>query len=120
MRRIISLDFDGVVHRFSSAWTHELEIHDGPTVGAFEFIRTAMDSGWDIHILSARVDRAEVERAVLAWFLQHGLELKYVNRLVVTSIKRGAHVYIDDRGIRFDGTWPALSYLENLKTWSGL
>lgn len=117
--KAISLDFDGVIHSFTSAWTNEYEIHDPPTPGAFEFIRAAHAAGWTVHVLTARCHTAEAESAILAWFNKHGLGLEHLNKLVVSSVKRGAMLYIDDNGHRFDGTWPTLEEIENMRTWNG-
>lgn len=53
MKRIICLDFDGVVHSYTSGWKGAREIPDPPVPGAMQFVVTALDE-FEVHIFSSR------------------------------------------------------------------
>lgn len=114
----ISLDFDGVIHAYTSQFTLPTEIHDDPVPGAFEFIREALIAGYGVHIHSARANDVGTEQAIIQWFLKHGLEHFYVDRLNISPLKKGAVIYIDDRGWRFEGTFPSLETIRSLRQWN--
>jgi hypothetical protein len=114
----VSIDFDGVIHAYTTPWTTALEISDGPVEGAFDFIRATLKAGYGIHILTARANDPGVEQVIVQWFLKHGLEFFYVDRLNISPLKKGAIVYIDDRGWRFEGKWPTLEEIEALQQWN--
>lgn len=117
-KKNISIDFDGVIHAHTSPWTTALEINDGPVEGAFEFIRNAVRAGYGVHIHTARANDQGVERAIVEWLLSHGLEFFYVDRLNISPLKKGALIYIDDRGWRFEGKFPSFEQIETLKPWN--
>jgi hypothetical protein len=114
----ISLDFDGVIHDNRSKFTTPTEIHDGPVEGALQFIREALNAGYGVHIHTARANDPSAEAAIVAWFLKHGLEFNYVDRLMITARKASAVIYIDDHGWRFEGAFPTLEQIEALKPWN--
>ena len=117
-RRNVSIDFDGVIHAYTTPWTVATEIHDDPVDGAFAFIRECIDNGYGVHIHTARANDATVERAMVEWFHRHGLEFYYIDRLNISPLKKGAVIYIDDRGWRFEGVFPTLHLIEQLKQWN--
>lgn len=97
-RLAVCLDFDGVLH--AGAWAGAPELITGkPLPGARDAVR-AMRGSVRLYCLSARTATPEGLLAVGDWLLEHeilGLE--------VVATKPVADVYVDDRGIRFDG-WP--------------
>jgi len=118
--KIISIDFDGVIHAYTSPFTTATEIHDGPVPGALDFIRTALDRGFGVHIHTARANNPHVEDAIVAWLLTHGLEHYHVDALSISARKKGAVVYIDDRGWRFEGRFPTFDEIGALRQWNRL
>lgn len=92
--RCIALDFDGVLHRYSQGWTGDTPEED-PVLGAREFCEWAKKSGYDLVIYSCR-DADEISK----WLSEH----EFPDIEVVTD-KPKAILYIDDRGLRFDGNW---------------
>lgn len=53
MKPILCLDFDGVIHSYSSGWKGASVIPDPPVPGALEFIVQALEQ-FEVHILSSR------------------------------------------------------------------
>jgi hypothetical protein len=117
MSQVISIDLDGVIHAHVSAWTDAHEILDGPVPGAFDFIRSAIDAGFDVFIFTSRAKTVTTVPHIYAWLRKHGLEERYCWKIEITAIKHSALVYIDDNGWRFDGTFPSLDVLRSLKRW---
>lgn len=123
-RETICLDFDGVVHSYSSGWRGATVIPDPPVPGAFEKIREYLVH-YDVAIFSARSHEEGGTEAMLEWFLHHA-GYSYAKRpdwiaaLRFPKHKPPAHIYIDDRGYHFSGpgSWPTIEYLRAFKPWN--
>lgn len=101
----IVLDFDGVLHSYTSGWKGAENITDPPTVGAQRFVQRLLDDGWEVVVCSTRAETPEGCAAIQAWWTSNDFpEVK----LSITHGKPPALVYLDDRALRFDGpgTWP--------------
>lgn len=126
----VAIDFDGVIHRYSQGYKKG-DIYDPPIKGAARFIYDCMfEKNWSVFILSTR-DPQQINTWVEN-VLFRGKELpfevtvipphqKFWNNkknLGITNRKIAAHVYLDDRGIRFEGTFEGMiDQIENFKTW---
>lgn len=115
MKRVV-LDFDGVVHEYSSGWRGADQIPDPPVDGAFDAMRAYLLAGWTVAIFSARSHQPGGVEAMMAWFAEHGA-LDLVGQLEFPKHKPPAKLYIDDRGHCFDGMWPAPRELEEFQPW---
>jgi len=114
-RKPISVDFDGVIHQFSTGYTRP-DIYDPPMLGAHEALK-ALLTDYAVHILSARD-----AREVIKWCKVHFPDIHFalipksapdwqVKDVVgVTNVKLPAIAYIDDRGIRFVNWQTTLKY----------
>lgn len=116
-RRNLSLDFDGVIHRYDSEWDGHESIPDPPVDGAFDFITQAIEH-YDIAIFSVRSKTIAGIFAMREWFLRHGLPKDVLERLSFPSEKPRAVLYIDDRGWQFNGTFPSLDEIKSFKPWN--
>ena len=96
----IAIDFDGVIHSYTTPWQGETIIPDPPVSGIGQALEDIRNAGYEIAVYSTRCDTVEGRRAVMQWLSKHNLR-QYINR--VTSLKPPATVYIDDRAICFDG-----------------
>jgi hypothetical protein len=70
MKPILCLDFDGVIHSYSSGWKGARAIPDDPVPGALEFIIGAMDH-FEVHIFSSRSNYLFGRRAMKQWLRKH-------------------------------------------------
>jgi hypothetical protein len=98
-RRTICLDFDGVLHSYRSGWCGAEIIPDPPihrTREAVERLRQL----YRVVIHSSRCHTVEGRRAVENWLLKNDITVDEV-----CEHKPPAHVYVDDRAIRFRGDW---------------
>lgn len=128
MKPVLCLDFDGVVHLYSSGWQGASTIADGPVPGVFEFIEKAMEH-FVIAIFSSRSHQDGGAYAMKTWLLlQWGLHLRDTGRenygaLAVSLCreiqwpleKPPAFLSIDDRALCFGGLWSAYDPVELLK-----
>lgn len=71
---ILCLDFDGVIHSYSSGWKGAAVIPDPPVPGALEFIREAVEH-FDVQIFSSRSHQWGGKRAMKRWLREHYREM---------------------------------------------
>jgi len=90
----IALDFDGVIHSYKQGWTGDIP-EDPPMEGVEDFMKSLVDKGWLLKILSTR-SAEHIE----TWLKFHKLD-KYIKS--IHNEKIPAKLYIDDRGYHFDG-----------------
>lgn len=122
----LAVDFDGVLHRYDSDWQGADVIADGPVEGAMRFLTDATDK-FNVCVYSTRSSEAGGIEAMYAWLQSHLNEYweempevaeRVLSRLCFPLSKPKAVVYIDDRGHRFDGTWPDVDDLLQFKPWN--
>lgn len=122
---ILCLDFDGVIHSYSSGWKGARNIPDPPTEGAIEFIGTAIVEGWDVVIHSSRARYWGGISAMRDWLRKHSGALWYdspagsgIEDVRFARWKPPAVVTIDDRAVTFTGKWPEFGSLKSFKPWN--
>jgi hypothetical protein len=74
MKPILCLDFDGVLHSYTSGWKGARLIPDPPVPGALEFVATA-PVRFRVHILSSRPHQWGGRRAMKRWLRGHYIAL---------------------------------------------
>jgi hypothetical protein len=141
---ILCLDFDGVIHSYSSGWKGAAVIPDPPVPGALEFIREAL-TRFEVHIFSSRSHQWGGKRAMKRWLYDHYRELFWtlhdlhpadawthcdiedaardwgahvVQQIKWPWFKPPAMVTLDDRALTFNGHWPDLDALRRFKPWN--
>jgi hypothetical protein len=115
MKSLLALDFDGVLHSYTSGWKGAEVIPDPPVPGAMQFIRDCLPH-FDVQIFSTRSNEPAGVAAMQEWFHIHlGDEAA---QLVYPTQKPPAFVTIDDRALTFDGTWPTVESLKAFKPWN--
>lgn len=67
---ILCLDFDGVLHSYTSGWKGARNIPDPPVPGALEFVVGALDR-FHVCILSSRSHQWGGRRAMKRWLKRH-------------------------------------------------
>ena len=93
------MDFDGVVHSYSSGWCGEEVIPDPPVHGTKEAI-ARLRKTYKVVVHSTRCRTEEGRKAIAAWLKKHSIEVDEV-----CEHKPPAMVYVDDRAVRFRGDW---------------
>ncbi len=74
MKKTICLDFDGVIHSYTSGWKGVSNIPDSPVPGALEFILGAFAKGFEVAIYSARSSAWRGRIAMKKWLRHHTAE----------------------------------------------
>lgn len=131
-KQTISVDFDGVLHAYTSGWRGASVIPDGPVPGAIAWLCDLVDPlrGDDavkVVVCSARASRPWGWLAIRRWlrreiFEHMGCDMVRADDICstigVTSRKPAAIVYVDDRAWRFDGkTFPTATELRAHRPW---
>lgn len=93
--RYVALDFDGVLHSYTSGWTGYTPA-DPPVPGALVFVDTLINAGARPVVLTSRADSPEGLAATERYLAEHGFPA-----LPVTCEKIGAVAYVDDRAVPF-------------------
>lgn len=120
---ILCLDFDGVIHSYSSGWKGADVIPDPPVAGAFKFIREA-DKQFDVQVFSSRSHQPGGIDAMRAWFIEWDKTATQEYLGCITECltfpdhKPSAMISIDDRSLLFDGTWPRVDDLRKFQPWN--
>jgi hypothetical protein len=112
---IIVLDFDGVIHSYTSGWQGMNIITDPPTDGAVDAVNAYLDAGYQVAVLSSRSHHAGGIEAMKEWMLRYGFP---VERIAFPDHKPPALISIDDRGWRFEGEWPSVDDIQRFKPWN--
>lgn len=115
-KKTLVLDFDGVLHSYRSGWQGATVISDPPVPGALEWLEQAV-ARFEIAILSSRSREKGGIEAMKGWLSACGLPDAVLSEILFPKSKPPAHVYIDDRGYRFEGTFPGLDELDAFEPW---
>ncbi|MGU3659258.1 hypothetical protein [Methylobacterium fujisawaense] len=124
------LDFDGVLHSYTSGWKGADVVPDPPVPGAKEFILAALKK-FEVVVVSSR-SHEPGGRHAMAWFManhfgagvSYNLDDDEHKAIFEDGIVRfplhkpPAFVTIDDRAIQFTGEWPDVDGLLAFKPWN--
>lgn len=112
----IVVDFDGVLHSYTSGWQGEDVIPDPPVEGAQAFVRRLHADGYAVVVASTRANSEKGRGAMAVWFVKNGFPTVHI-----AHGKPSGRVYIDDRALRFNGSWPSNAEIEAAATpWNKL
>lgn len=127
---ILCVDFDGVIHSYSSGWKGATVIPDPPVPGALKWLWKATE-WWDVQIYSSRSKDPEARLAMQNWMVQHSLTEFGADHPMGDGVvetypitfayeKPAAFLTIDDRAICFEGDWSELDScdLRNFVPWN--
>jgi len=117
----VVVDFDGVIHAYTSPWTHSGEVLDGPTPGAIPWLKEMLaHEDTEVILNTARLagGSKNAQVAVYNWLLNVGMTPEEVDRIQFAVGKPHGTLYIDDRGYRFRGRFPTLEDFDAHKQWN--
>lgn len=128
---IICVDFDGVIHSYTSGWKGVSVIPDPPVPGAIKWLEDHLPvpdeicamagpyNGPVVQIYSSRSKSFWGRRAMKKWLIKHGLHPAYISDgLLKFPVKKpAAFLTIDDRAICFDGTFPSDAEMLAFRPW---
>ncbi len=102
MKQTVILDFDGVIHSYSSGWKGANVIPDPPTEGASEAVARLREQ-YIVVVVSSRCHQPGGIEAIKAWLALHNIAVD-----AVSNDKPPHIVTVDDRAFRFEGDWDAV------------
>ncbi len=124
---ILCVDFDGVLHSYTSGWQGANVVSDPPVEGALHFLVAAMQY-FRVAIYSSRSNQEGGIRAMREWLgfwsvdAEHGMPRDFDHgawgAIEWPTEKPPAMVTLDDRAITFTGAWPEMEALRNFKPWN--
>jgi hypothetical protein len=121
MKPILCVDFDGVIHSYTSAWVDEATIPDPPVPGALEWLIEAAKV-FEVMIYSSRSKTEAGREAMSNWLTEQCMDADMDDEpeVVFAHEKPAAFLTIDDRAIQFDGDWSKLDpkVLRDFKPWN--
>ena len=88
----IAIDFDGVIIKHDKIPTGGINFDDLPMEGALDAINLLIEQGNEVWVFTSNPYKTDI----YCW-----LDKNNFPELEVTNIKKPAHIYIDDRGLRF-------------------
>lgn len=122
---ILCLDFDGVIHSYSSGWKGAAVIPDPPVPGAIAFMREAVKR-FRVAVYSSRSGQPGGIEAMCMWLGRWIMEeresnqedLAWASAIEWPTEKPAAMVTLDDRAITFTGKWPSLDDIAAFRPWN--
>ena len=123
--KILCLDFDGVIHSYTSGWQGADVIPDPPVPGAIPALWSYINH-FHVHIFSSRSNQDGGIQAMKDWLykwnnIEQGKQLingqDILEFVSFPTEKPPAFVSIDDRCITFNGTFPTSHELLAFQPW---
>lgn len=112
---VICVDFDATINSYRSGFTRDGDIPDEPIEGAIDAI-ARLRRKYKVVVFSTRARTVEGRNAVIAWLAKYNCEVDGV-----TFEKIPAKIYLDDRGLKFNGNWTeALQEIDKFSTWQDI
>lgn len=112
----ICVDFDGVLHSYTSGWKGIDVIPDPPVDGAVAFLTEAVDH-FTVNIYSSRSKDPKGVVAMKKYLGEH-LSPAVMGKLLFPTQKPAAVMTIDDRAFCFEGTFPTMQWLKLFRPWN--
>ena len=107
--KTIALDFDGVIHSYTSGWTGPVP-KDPPVEGVLSFIASLFELGYNVVIFSCRASTKSGRNGITKWLKDNSFP-----EIEVFYEKPQADLYVDDNGFRFDGNFAkTLNFIKRL------
>jgi hypothetical protein len=124
---ILCVDFDGVIHAYTSPWTNAETVSDGPVPGALKWLWKATE-WFDVQIYSSRSKTESGIQAMRLWMARQcaaefDMDHPMNNSpfpIMFCHEKPAAFLTIDDRALTFEGDWSEIepADLLNFKPWN--
>jgi hypothetical protein len=131
---ILCIDFDGVLHSYTSGWKGPRCIPDPPVDGAIDWLRSLLTDAecrcamaprfldFDVCIYSSRSRYIGGRWAMKKWlgraFEEAGHYWQLIELIRFPLMKPPAFLQIDDRAMTFKGVFPSVEEMKNFKPWN--
>lgn len=131
---ILCVDFDGVLHSYSSGWKGPRNIPDPPVPGAMDWLRSLLTDAdcrcamapryldFDVQIFSSRSRYIGGRRAMKKWlgeeFEKAGHYKELVQLIKFPLLKPPVFLQMDDRAWTFRGEFPSTNEMKDFRPWN--
>lgn len=129
---IVLVDFDGVIHSYTSGWKGADVIPDPPVPGAIDWLMDHLPTpepicamaepyvGPEVQVYSSRSAQSGGISAMKEWLIKNGMHPAYITEgiLKFPTEKNAAFLTIDDRAICFDGRFPSSQEMMSFRPWN--
>lgn len=116
-KEVIAIDFDGVIHSYINGYQEDGSLPDPPVDGAIDWLKTLINSDYEITIHSARLRENQNKNIIQDWLLDYGITPEELSKLKFEA-KPIAILYIDDLAWQFTGkNFPTLEDVQKYKPW---
>lgn len=125
-RYTIAVDFDGVIHSYTTPWINAHTIPDPPVEGAIEWLGQMVQK-FQVIIHTTRGETWRGRRAIRAWLKRYSQALWWpapgfvgIEEVRVVYKEPKALIYLDDRAVRFEGpgTFPTAEQIHRARPWN--
>lgn len=131
-KKLIAIDFDGVLHSYVSGWRGARNVPDPPVPGAIPWLELLLSEYADtpdsmcamappgritVAIFSSRSRYFGGRSAMKRWLVKHGLDKRWLEVIKFPLFKPPSHVLLDDRAVTFNGGFPSGLELINFRPW---
>lgn len=126
-KKLLCVDFDGVLHSYMTPWEGHDIVSDPPVKGAMEWlVDMELSEDYQVCIYSSRSRYRAGVMAMKAWIAlwltkckdrSEQDRIRTAKNLVFLSQKPAAYLTIDDRAICFKGEFPTVEDMDNFKPW---
>jgi len=124
----IAIDFDGVIHSYTSGWNGADEVDDPPisktiirsrlTYTSIDWLTTLVRDGrMNIAIFSSRNHQHGGIKAMKTFLIANGMEPDILEEIQFPEHKPPSHVLIDDRCMTFTGEFFSADRILEFKPW---
>lgn len=124
IKPILCLDFDGVIHSYTSGWKGADVIPDPIVEGTISFMLRALEH-FRVAVFSSRSNQRGGIAAMQAYLKEQAGNCWYdspagpgLENVEWPTEKPAAFLTIDDRALTFDGTWCDPKTLLDFKPWN--
>lgn len=111
---ILCLDFDGVLHSYTSGWHGVGAVKDEPVIGAREAVEEYVKA-FNVAVFSSRSYLPSGITAMQKYLRKHGFPVEDIR---FPTDKPPSRIGLDDRVITFNGTFPTVETLLNFQPWN--
>jgi len=127
MKKTLCVDFDGVLHSYTTGWKGADVVTDPPVPGAIRWLRDMVGGPFQVCIYSSRSKHpsgvAAMREAIKRWAMEEEGDSKaeaeeLVEMLEFPTMKPAAFLTIDDRCICFNGTFPSSTEISSFIPWN--
>ena len=117
-KKIICIDFDGVINSYTSGWKGIDVLPDAPNEGAFIWLKSLIYSKEFLPVIySSRSKLPMGIEAMKNWFRFHDFEKALLDKLLFPTQKPAAYLTVDDRAFCFNGAFPSFTVMREFTAW---